>query len=107
MDTKICDNLCQSVVKNGIAHTNKVNANFLPSDWPGSVDYLSDDSHSVLIMKLLMYGGGDGNGVEIPLGKVFGIRRKYNDFNVFEIGMVKVGLEDMNRTPTSGGGQTQ
>ena len=132
MDTKVCENLCQSVDKNIVGHefghamglediyysvannptnypsgiTNKVDSTLCEMDWPGSADYLSDDSHSVLIMKLLMHGGGDGDGMDIPLGKVFGIKRT-DVKNVYTTGWVRVGLEDMNRTPTSGGGQTQ
>jgi len=86
------------VAKNGITDADKVERGFFDLDWPGSEEYFGNDSHNTLIRSLLMHGGG-GDGVKIPVGKVFGIRK--NNDGTYSTGLVAVGLENLNRNPQS------
>ena len=92
--------------------TNKVDWTFCKSDWPGAGHYYADveEKHSGLIPRLLMHGvrmhiSGEGSipSRDIPLGKIFGISRNYGN-NTFGVRDLKVGVEDINRTPHFEGG---
>jgi hypothetical protein len=74
---------------------------WLPRDWnsgPGPLYYSPTLEQSVLVTRLAMYGYDAQAPVDIPKGRVYGYMWSTTGTNRL-IGMVPVGLQDMERNP--------
>jgi hypothetical protein len=70
-----------------------------PRDWnsgPEPEYYNESLTQPGLVQRLLMYGEGSDTKADIPSGQVHGLYKPS-----YAAGLVKVGLQDMTRTPTS------
>ena len=81
--------------------------NHLPKDWGGGYYPLGMTIDKLIIENLLMYGDiSPANAIDIPSGRVYGVWLEQDTstgvlIKTWKLENVKVGLEDMARSPTS------